>query len=545
MKVYLRRFAAFAVCAFLFSSVAAEARLVTTEQAKLWEKAATLTGVACRIYPAIEDLDQCVDKVVRGILVQRTKTRKQVEMLVGELKARALLRYQALPGDVRHEAVQQHERELIYRIVDAINVSCARPPAITDFSLCMDSAFHGILSSRDPHSRYMNAEEFAEDRRRMMGDLQGIGVEITFTEDKAIGIVHVMDGSPAEKAGMLDGDRIVAIINDDERVLVSSFTKTSEATKKIMGKPHSKVTLEILRGEDNRLVTLSVVRAAIKVAMVKTEIFVAPNDLNTTYAYVKLVQFGVSIREEMVKAVQSLLTSHKSVKGIIFDVRGNPGGLLDEVYEVVDALVDSPDALVSIRNNSDVHAYGAAADERTPEPQHGDITHGLPMVVLIDGSSASAAEIFAGSLKELNRAVIIGKGTWQKGTVQVSGPLGDGTGMAITQSEYLVGSPLKWAAVQCVGVAPDIVYEEEAFWKPKKEMHECDLPGVIVSGGARSVGNPTPQPLLLRDPVRYHMGERMLEAVKAHDHKSFLKNEWLRKLFKIVPPKEEPEDTGE
>jgi carboxyl-terminal processing protease len=545
MKTNLRRFISFVVGLFLFSTVTVEAETITSEEGRLWEKAAALIGVACSIYPAIADIDQCADKVVRGILAYRTKTPKQLETLMDGLKARAFVRQQVLLGDVFRDAKRSHERELLDQIVDAIQTSCALPPAVTDFALCMDKAYHGILSSRDPHSRYMNEEEFAEDRRTMKGDLHGIGVEIMSTEDKTIGIMHVMDGSPAEKAGVLDGDRIVAIINGGERVLVSSFAETSEAVKGIMGKPNSKVALEILRGEDDKLITLSVVRAAIKVAMVKTDLFVAPNDPNITYAYVKLVRFGMDIRDEMVRTVKGFLGAHPSVKGIIFDVRGNPGGVLDGVYEVVDALADSPDALVSIRTNDDIHAYGTASDERRPEPQPGDITNGLPVAVLIDANSASSAEIFAGSLKELDRAVIIGKGTWQKGTVQANGPLGDGTGVAITQSEYLIGSPAKWAAVQCVGVAPDIVYEKEVFWKPKKDMRECDLPGVVVSGGARSEGNPTPQPLLVRDPARYHAGEQMLKAVKVHDHKVFLKNEWLRKIFKIVPPKEGSEDTGE
>jgi len=544
MNMNLRRLIALSAFAFAFSfSVsAAEARTATSDDTRLWEKAAELTGAACRIYPAIENLDQCLDKVVHGIFANRTKTPKQLEALMHELKVRIAARRSIFGGD---GGVEQHERELLYQMVDAIEISCAAPPALTDFALCMDAAYHGILSSRDPHSRYMNAEEFAEERSDITGDLQGIGVNMTPTEDKAIGILHVIEGSPAEKAGLLDGDRIVAITNGDERVLVSSFTNPNDARGKITGKPNTTVTLEILRGEDDKHVTLSVVRAAIKVAMVETEILADPKIPNITYAYVKITQFGSRVREEMVGKVNRLLAKNKSVKGIIFDVRGNPGGLLDEVHEVVDALVDSAEPLVSIRSNDGIHAYGTASDEAMPEPQPGDITRGLPMAVLVDRGSASAAEIFAGSLKELDRAVIIGKGTWQKGTVQGHGGLYDGSGVALTQSEYLIGSPSKWAAVQCVGVVPDILYEMEVFWKPKKEKRECDLPDVVVSGGARSAGNPTPERLLLRDPLRYRMGEQMLEAVKVRDHKKFLKSERIRKLLKIVPPKNDPEDMDE
>ena len=543
--MFLRHVVACVLFSFSFSAATAESAPLDPEQGKLWEKVMSLSGTACMIYPAIEDLDLCVNKVVRGILAARVKAPDQLAQVLSELNAKASARRESMLGLGFVSAKELYQRHLIYRVVDAIETSCALPPALTDFDECMDTTFHSILSSRDPHSRYLNEEEFAAERRDMMGELVGVGVNIISTEDKAIGIVHVIEDSPAEKAGLLDGDRIVAIINDGERALVSSFANTNDAWKKLSGKPGTKVTLEILRGTSERFVTVTVVRDRIKIEMVKTSILVDPNDPKTTYAYVKLMQFGKGIREEMVKKVNGLLSANKSVKGIIFDVRGNPGGLLDEVYEVVDMLVESPDALVSIRTNADIHAYGTAWDERMPAPQPGDMTHGLPMVVLVDRGSASAAEIFAGSLKETGRAVIIGKGTWQKGTVQSHIPLDDGSGVAITQSEYLIGSPEKWVAVQCVGVVPDMLYEMEVFWKPKKEKRECDLPDVVVSGGARSAGNPTPEPLLLRDPLRYRMGEQMLDAVKVLDHENFLYSERIRKLLKITPPKEDPEDADQ
>ncbi|MDO8520619.1 MAG: S41 family peptidase, partial [bacterium] len=387
------------------------------------------------------------------------------------------------------------------------------------------------------HSAYLTKEEMDELQRQMSGELQGIGTEVALTEDKAVGVVRVMPNSPAEKAGVQDGDRIIAIVNGDEYTLISALADIGEAVKKIRGKPGTSVTLKILRGEKDEPVTVTIVRAAITVEMVKTEILTVPNDPNTKYAYVKLVQFGEALREKMVNATLDILGKNKDVKGIIFDVRSNPGGLLGEVYEAVDALADSPDALVSIRDNSGIHAYGTALNS-----QPGDITGGLPMAVLVDGRSASASEIFAGALKELDRAVIIGKGTWRKGSVQGFANTGNGSYAKTTQAEYLIGSPTRWVAVQCVGVEPDIAYEAQVAWKPKKEIHECDLPGAIVSGGARSAGNPAKAPLAERDPARYGMGEQMLEAVKAFDQKAFTKSEQLRKQLKLQEPKDDPEE---
>ena len=365
----------------------------------------------------------------------------------------------------------------------------------------------------------------------MSGEFMGIGVAVMYTKDKAVGVMGVMEGSPAERAGIQDGDRIVTIIDEGQRIATSSLPGVEEAIKRIKGRLNTSVTLEILRGEANELVTVNVVRGTISTSMVKSEVVVAPN--GTKYAYVRLVHFGVDLRKKVVAAVTSVLKENPGVKGVIFDVRGNPGGFLGEAYEVSDAFVDSPQALISIRDNDGVHAYGTAPDELTPEPQPGDVINGLPIGVLVDRGSASASEIFAGVLKKFERSVTIGQGTWRKGTVQRISPLRDGSALRQTESEYLIGSPSDWVAVQCVGVPPDIEYEAEGAFKPKKEMHECDLDGAVVSGGRSSNPNRIPVPLYERDPARYGTGLEMLDAVKVLDSKTSAKNKRIKKLLKI------------
>jgi carboxyl-terminal processing protease len=545
MKTNLRRVCLLFVLTFFLSmSGAALAAPGIKNVEKLKEdtrptnKVLALVSVACNIYPAITDLDECVDKAVHGILAVRGVKLERQDEIIRAQKVRGSARYRTFIGtpDKRHQIALAHQ------VMDVIEVSCGLPPAITDMDSCMDMAYHGIFVSRDAHSGYLSKGEAEKFFQQMAGDLQGVGAEIALTEEKSIGVVHVMPGSPAERAGVLDGDRIIAIVNGAERTPTSSLDTIEAGVKKIKGKPGTSVTLEILRGEQDTPITFNIVRAAIRVAMVKTEVLTAPGDSSTTYAYVKLIQFGDDLRMMMVRDTQEILRKNPSVKGIIFDVRGNPGGSLGQVHEAVDALADSPEALVSIRGNNGIHAYGTAVDEKSPEPQPGDITDGLPMVVLVDGHSASASEIFAGSLKELERAVIIGKRTWGKGTVQSLLAGRDGDVLKVTIGEYLVGTPDRWVAVQCVGVEPDIAYEAEVALKPKKEMHDCDIPGSVVSGGARSSGNPARAPLATRNPALYHMGEQMLEAIIVFDHEAFVKKEALRKQLKIALPKEESEE---
>jgi carboxyl-terminal processing protease len=238
-----------------------------------------------------------------------------------------------------------------------------------------------------------------------------------------------------------------------------------------------------------------------------------------------------------------MLKDHPDVKGIVFDDRGNPGGLLGDAYEAVDALLDSSEALVSIRDNNGIRAYGTDPSERPPKAQPGDITKGLPIGVLTNRGSASAAEIFSGLLKKLERSVTIGTRTWSKGTMQRISIAKDKSAVKLTEGEYLIGSPTNWIAVQCVGVSPDIEYEEaRVVGKPKKELHECDLEGAIVSGGRSSDPNRVEVPLRERDPALYETGLSMREAVKALDSKEFAKMERIKKLLKI---EDKPEDDSE
>lgn len=518
--------------ALAITTVTASAAPASDEVAMLYKKAFYLAIESCRIYPALTDADVCMDKIVRKILTDRQIVNDKQDNVLKEQQRSYVHRFpESLIGT--HMTRDRYDNQkLATRLIEVIDFTCAVPPAFDNIQLCMDAMYHSILSSRDPHSAYLSAKEAEEWTRGYEGRLEGIGIEVIPALDKSIGAFRIMEGSPAEISGIIAGDRIVAVINNQVRVATSSLPTPLEAINLIKGLPNTSVTLEILRGEEDQKLFITVVRAKIHVPMVKHEIVSWSGKADSKYGYIRITQFGTKVKDEIVTAVRGILSAHRNVKGLIFDLRGNPGGLVQEAYESVDAFVDTNEPLVSIRDNDGIHAWGTVSNERSPKPQPGDIAKGYPIAVLIDGSSASAAEIFSGALKEFNRSVTIGVGTWRKGSVQNVAPLPDGSMVKLTMAEYLIGSPTKWVAVQCVGVNPDIAYELDLIRQPSSE-HECDLPGAIVSGGARSALSTALMSLDVRNPALYQFGLAALEAIKEVDLKTVLEFQRVKKLLKI------------
>lgn len=523
----------FAIASLLIG-IQACARTPAEHEQRLLQKTLDLSVEACKIYPAINDLGVCVDKIVRKILADRDVIPERAEEII--LKQAAAYAEKYPPNNIADRSLSAEVlqgRLLINKVIDITSTACTLPPAITDFELCMDKVYHSILSVRDQNSVYFNAKEVNEFFERMNSSLQGIGIEVGYAEEKAIGVYGVFKDSPAERAGIQVGDRIVAIINGDERVLTSSFTDFNVMMGKIKGEPGTKVSLEILRGEADQLHTVTAVRAAIKVSMVKSEVIALPDNLDTKFAYVRLTQFGMTIRKEMVDALTQLMKDHPDLTGVVIDLRDNRGGELTQSMEVIDAVTDSPEPLISIRDNGGIHVYGSDGDKRMPQPLPGDITNGLPIGVFINGNSASASEIVAGSLKKLGRSVTIGKRTWRKGTVQKIMGRGDGSATKTTESEYLLGTPQNWDAVQCVGVLPDILYEIEGSVTPAEEVHDCTFDGSVVSGGVSTHPNRYATPLSERNPAQYAAGLQMLDAVKVLDARKVADHKRIQRLLKI------------
>ncbi len=197
MKKYLCRVLALFFLTVFSLANHAFAETAIEHEGHLSQKAILLNSATCTIYPAIEDVDVCVDKVVRKILADRDLKPDRISEIIREQASASSVKHPAKFSDIIRTQKQLHDRVLVYKLLDIIRIACDTPPAITDIDLCMDSAYHSILSARDPNSRYMNKAENTDFQRQMAGDLDGIGINVAFTRTKEIGVLHVMEGSPA------------------------------------------------------------------------------------------------------------------------------------------------------------------------------------------------------------------------------------------------------------------------------------------------------------------------------------------------------------
>ena len=303
----------------------------------------------------------------------------------------------------------------------------------------IETAINGMLTSLDPHSSYMNAKEAADMRTETRGEFGGLGIEVTM-EDELVKVVSPFEGTPADKAGILAGDLIAEINGEQVRGLT-----LSEAVEKMKGDIGSSVDLTIVRKGANKPIRMSVKREEIKVPSVRHS--VEGGDVG----YIKLLKFNEQTTVGMEDAIADIeqKVGKDKVKGFIVDLRRNPGGLLDEAVSVSDAFLNSGE-IVSTR--------GRNADEtRRYNARNGDDIQGKPLVVLVNGGSASASEIVAGALQDQRRATIIGSRSFGKGSVQTIIPLGTNGALRLTTALYYTPSG---RSIQGRGIDPDITVEQ-------------------------------------------------------------------------------------
>ena len=303
----------------------------------------------------------------------------------------------------------------------------------------IETAINGMLTSLDPHSSYMNAKEAADMRTETRGEFGGLGIEVTM-EDELVKVVSPFEGTPADKAGILAGDLIAEINGEQVRGLT-----LSEAVEKMKGDIGSSVDLTIVRKGANKPIRMSVKREEIKVPSVRHS--VEGGDVG----YIKLLKFNEQTTVGMEDAIADIeqKVGKDKVKGFIIDLRRNPGGLLDEAVSVSDAFLNSGE-IVSTR--------GRNADEtRRYNARNGDDIQGKPLVVLVNGGSASASEIVAGALQDQRRATIVGSRSFGKGSVQTIIPLGTNGALRLTTALYYTPSG---RSIQGRGIDPDIAVEQ-------------------------------------------------------------------------------------
>ena len=310
----------------------------------------------------------------------------------------------------------------------------------------IESAINGMLMSLDPHSSYLDEKSFKYMNEQTQGKFGGLGIEVTM-EQGVVKVVSPIDDTPASRKGLKPGDYITNI--DGENVVGMTL---NDAVDRMRGKPGTKVKLTIRRVNEKPFdVTLK--REEIKIQSVKSEI--KDNDV----LYVRISSFSEDVDKSIEKAIKKI-KKEKPLKGIVLDVRNNPGGLLDQAVAVSDLFLNQGE-IVSTRSKrpEDTIKYSA---------KDGDILDGLPIVVMINDGSASASEIVAGALQDHKRAVLLGEKSFGKGSVQTVMPLGNNVAMRITTARYYTPSG---RSIQAKGIEPDIEVHPAKIEEIKNEYN--------------------------------------------------------------------------
>lgn len=296
----------------------------------------------------------------------------------------------------------------------------------------IEAAINGMLTSLDPHSSYLNNDNFSDMQVQTKGKFGGLGIEITM-ENGVIKIVSPIDDTPAARAGLQPEDLIISVNDEPIRGMT-----LSDAVDKLRGEVGSLVTITVKRGALEPF-DVTVKRETIKIRSVRAKMFEG-------IGYLRVTTFSEQTTPGLTKEINKMFRDHGNMlKGFVLDLRNNPGGLLNEAISVSDAFLEKGE-IVSTRGRSDENASRAYA-------RPGDIAKGLPVVVLINSGSASASEIVAGALKDHSRAVLLGTRSFGKGSVQSVIPLSGSSAMRLTTARYYTPSGV---SIQAKGITPDI-----------------------------------------------------------------------------------------
>lgn len=337
--------------------------------------------------------------------------------------------------------------------------------AIEDKAL-LENAIRGMLSGLDPHSAYLVPEDYQELQAGTSGEFGGLGIEVGM-EDGFVKVIAPIDDTPAQRAGVMSGDLIIRL-NDTP---VKGMT-LSEAVKIMRGKPGSEIVLTIIRSAEAQPIKITIVRDVIKVTSVKSR------TLEEGYGYVRITQFQSRTGENLREAISELKkTNGGSLSGIVLDLRNNPGGVLSAAVSVSDAF---------LKKGIIVYTEGRLEEAKLKfNAKPTDILNGAPIVVLVNGGSASASEIVAGALKDHKRAIIMGSKTFGKGSVQTILPMENGSALKLTTARYYTPSG---TSIQATGIVPDIVLENVKLAR----LEEPGLTGIKESDLAGHLGGDEP-----------------------------------------------------
>lgn len=334
-----------------------------------------------------------------------------------------------------------------------------------------DNAIRGMLAGLDPHSNYLNEEEFLDLQTSTSGEFGGLGIEVTM-EDGLIKVISPLIGAPAMKAGIQAGDYIAKV--DSHAVQGIDLRQAVGLMRGKIGEP---VTLTVLRKGEKQPLSFKLVRENIQIKSVDMKL------LDNNYGYIRLAQFQALTSQDMLIGIDKLKKeSGGQLKGLVLDLRNNPGGLLDSAIQVADAFIDKKP---TDKEQLIVYTEGRLPGSRfTAVANPGDVLHNAPMVVLINSGSASASEIVAGALKDHKRAVILGKPSFGKGSVQTVLPLDNKSGIKLTTALYYTPAGI---SIQAQGIKPDINIDALSMPKtseknPIANFSEADLHGHLQNG---------------------------------------------------------------
>ena len=363
-------------------------------------------------------------------------------------------------------------------VMDRIKAAYVEP--VSDKEL-LENAIKGMLSNLDPHSAYLDPKAFAELQESTSGEFGGLGIEVG-TEDGFIKVVSPIDDTPASKAGIHPGDLIVKIDGKPTKGL-----SMMEAVEKMRGKAGSKINLTLVR-EGGKPFDVQLTRAVIKVTSVRSQL------LDPGYGYIRVTQFQVNTGEEVGKALNKLRKENgKKLSGMVLDLRNNPGGVLQSAVEVADHF---------LKKGLIVYTKGRIANSElrfSADPL--DASEGVPLVVLINGGSASASEIVAGALQDHKRGVVMGTDSFGKGSVQTVLPLNNDRALKLTTALYFTPNG---RSIQAQGIVPDVEVARAKLTRENDEVNlkEADLQGHLGNGNGgadRPSQNGSSKPARLQD----------------------------------------------
>jgi carboxyl-terminal processing protease len=328
-------------------------------------------------------------------------------------------------------------------------------------------AINGMVETLDPHSSYLTPEMLKQVEVETKGVFGGLGIEIG-VKDGLLTIIAPIEDTPAARAGLQSGDKIVRIENDSTKNM-----NVMDAVKRLRGEPGTKVTITVVRESLPEPKPYTLTRELIKIKSVKSR------SLSDGIGYIRLAQFQQDSQQEVDRALQEFLKAKGGLKGLVLDLRNNPGGLLDQAVRVADEFIES--GLI-------VYTDGRVEAQKTKYTARKEGTYtGFPIVVLVNAGSASASEIVAGALQDHGRAIIIGQRTFGKASVQTILPMEDGSALRLTTARYYTPSG---RSIQAKGIEPDIVVEDgrEASGGRSGPMREKDIERHLRGEGEEAPG---------------------------------------------------------